>query len=137
MFSVVNSGASNRFKEDVSLCVAYGEMIDGITGEHDGVQVKLAERNVKAAIAQVVVGNIRSTLLRPNDAMDSVRIDFGNDSNLTVYELPNRPDDPALLMRFDYEGKVSYFFLRSNSGFSWLCRAVSPEGYLDPNERID
>lgn len=106
-----------------------------LIAEYDGQRTRVLGRNI-SRIASTLSPVARRRLLREPviDLAQAAIIRFPDGAVFTIAASDTGEDQAYVIYR--YKGKNRYFSITGYNTFSWILRAISPEGVYNPNELL-
>jgi hypothetical protein len=106
-----------------------------LIAEYEGQRTRVLGRNI-SRIASTLSPVARKRLLREPaiDPAQAAVIRFPDGAVFTIAESGAAKDQAYVIYR--YKGKNRYFSITGYNTFSWILRAISPEGVYNENELL-
>lgn len=113
------------------MSTAEGELIASRAGQ----TTKVTGRNIDR-IASALTPTERQRLFRKPafDEADAIFLNFPNGASFIIAEVDPELDKAIVVYR--YKRKIRYLSINGYKTFSWISRAVSPEGVYNENELL-
>lgn len=124
-----------QYKNDTS-----AHFLDVATGgeliaEHNGIKTRVLSQNVSRVKSAVTVSEMKKLSSMPEyNNETAIKLEFSDGAVYVIGE-DGSEDDIAFIM-YSYKSKNQYFRIEGYKTYSWIERAVSPEGIYHENEVI-
>ncbi len=107
-----------------------------LTAEYDGQTVRVLGNNI-IRISKIVSVYERKHIFKEPvyDEDKAVFLHFSDGAEFVVFE--DTQEDDAVYIIYTYKKKELFFHVQGYNSWSWLQKAISPEGISSPNEVIN
>lgn len=124
-----------QYKNDTSAHFMDVDTGGELIAEHNGIETKVLGQNVFRIKNAITVSEMKRINSMPEYNSDTaIKLKF-SDGAMYVIADDGSEDDIAFIM-YSYKGKNQYFKIEGYKTYSWIERAVSPEGIYHENKVI-
>lgn len=124
-----------QYKNDTSAHFMDVDTGGELIAEHNGIETKVLGQNASRIKNAITVSERRHLNSMPEYNSDTAIMLKFSDGAMYVIADDGSEDDIAFIM-YSYKGKNQYFKIEGYKTYSWIERAVSPEGIYHENEVI-
>ncbi len=108
---------------------------DDLLASWAGQTTKVTGRNIDRVVSALTPTERKLLFRKPAFTEDNaITLDFPNGASFLIAELDPELDQVVVVYR--YKRKIRYLSITGYKTFSWLSRAVSPEGIYNENELL-
>lgn len=136
VYTLSMSYSKVQFRNDAS-----AHFMDVYTGgeilaEYNGITTRVSNQNTSKIKSAITVSERKALRSEPEfDSEKAITLDFSDGARYVVAE-DGSGDDVAFVL-YSYEGKNTYLRIEGYNTFSWIKKAISPEGIYVENEVIE
>lgn len=107
-----------------------------LVAEYNGVTTKVLGQNVDRVFKAIKGNEMEYLFSRPKYNNDTaIKLKF---SDGATYEVAHdNPEEDSVFVIYNYKGKNYFIRIKGYNSFSWLERAISPQGIYNENEIIN
>lgn len=136
IFGVSMSYKRVQYGKETSLHVARVHEGGELIAEYDGVTTKVVGQNVDRLMKAIIVTETEHLVSRPEfDRGTSITLKFPDGATYIIAH--DDSCDDRVFVIYSYKGKEYYTRTEGYNSFSWVERAISPQGIYNENILVD
>lgn len=107
-----------------------------LVAEYNGVTTKVVGQNVDRVFKAIKGNEMEYLFSRPEyDSDTSITLKFSDGATYVVAH--DNPEEDSVFVIYNHKGKDYLIRIKGYNSFSWLERAISPQGIYNENEIVN